>query len=94
MLYLIPSILVSAMISIVMRISEDHTSAKMPKLAASYFFSTLLAAVHMLMSGQSLIARGSSAPIIIGSIGGVLYLSSFLLLQLSCFSVRTSSTIA
>ena len=83
MLYLIPAILGGAMIAIVMRISEDHTSSKTPKLAISYFTSTLLAAIHMLTAGQSLIARGSSAPIIIGSIGGVLYLSSFLLLELN-----------
>lgn len=83
MLYLIPAILGGAMIAIVMRISEDHTSAKTPKLAISYFTSTLLAAAHMLIAGQSLIAKGSSAPILIGSIGGVLYLSSFLLLELN-----------
>lgn len=83
MFYLIPAILGGAMIAIVMRISEDHTGAKTPKLAVSYFTSTLLAAVHMLMAGQSLVARGSSAPIIIGSIGGVLYLSSLLLLELN-----------
>jgi len=71
------------MIAIVMRISEDHTSNKTPKLAISYLTSTLLAAVHMLLAGQSLIARGFSAPIIIGSIGGVLYLSSLLLLELN-----------
>ena len=83
MLYLIPAILGGAMIAIVMRISEDYTSSKTPKLAVSYFTSTLLAAMHMLMAGQPLIARGSSAPIIIGSIGGVLYLSSLLLLELN-----------
>ncbi len=83
MLYLIPAILGGAMIAIFMRISEDHTSAKTPKLAISYFTSMFLAAFHMLAAGQPLIARGSSAPIIIGSIGGVLYLSAFLLLELN-----------
>lgn len=71
------------MIAIFMRISEDHTSAKMPKLAISYFTSMVLAGTHMLLAGQSLLARGSWAPALLGAIGGVLYLSAFLLLELN-----------
>ncbi len=83
MLYLIPAILCSAMIAIVMRISEDYTCAKMPKLAVSYFASMLLAGAHMLLAGQPLIAKGSATPALLGIIGGALYLSAFLLLELN-----------
>lgn len=71
------------MIAIVMRISEDYTSAKMPKLAISYFSSMVLAGAHMLIAGQSLLAKGYAAPVLLGAIGGVLYLSAFLLLELN-----------
>lgn len=83
MLYLIPAALFGAMIAIVMRLSESYTSSKMPRLVISYLTSTILASSHLLLAGRSLLPGGSSAPVLLGVIGGMLYLSSFLLLQIN-----------
>ncbi len=83
LLYLIPAALFGAMIAIVMRLSESYTSSKMPRLVISYLTSTILASSHLLLAGRSLLPGGSAAPVLLGIIGGVLYLSSFLLLQIN-----------
>lgn len=83
MLYLISAALFGAMISVVMRLSENHTSSKMPRLIISYLTSTILAGSHMVFAGQSLLSDGSAAPVLLGIIGGVLYFSTFVLLQLN-----------
>ena len=80
MLYLILAILSSALVSVVMRVSEKYARNNMTMLAANYVMCTAAAVI----AGQgSLIPTGDGAALTmaLGSACGVLYLLGFVLLQ-------------
>lgn len=82
MMYLGLAILSSALISALMRLSEKHTKSSLAMLAANYGACGLLAAVFAgevgLMPVQ---AEGFLAALLLGVLGGVVYLGAFLLMQ-------------
>ncbi len=79
MLYLLLAILSSALVSIVMRLSERHSRNGMAMLAANYVMCTAAAWVlagALLPSGE-----GAGLTLGLGAVTGVLYLLGFLLLR-------------
>ena len=81
MLYLILAIASSVMVSICMRLSEEHISNQMGMFMANYAVCILLSAVFM--NGQ--IDYGTSQSVIfmigLGILSGILYLVSFVFLK-------------
>ncbi|MBE6790143.1 MAG: hypothetical protein E7535_03005 [Ruminococcaceae bacterium] len=80
MLYLILAILSSSLISVIMRSSSDKVKGKLTMLAANYFICSLFAAIYtrfdILPENPSL-----SSSVTLGTVNGILYLISFILLQ-------------
>ncbi len=83
MLYLLLAILTSALITVVMRLSEKHVSGKMPLLAVSYMVSLVLAGGCMLLGGQPLKGEGMGTALWMGGVNGIFYVLGFLMLQLN-----------
>lgn len=81
MLYLLLSILFSALISILMRISEKRVSNNFSMLAFNYITCILLAALSTGPSRLFAPAMGFSSAVLMGMLCGALFLSSFALLQ-------------
>ncbi len=79
MLYLILAIISSALVSIVMRMSERYARNGMSMLAANYVMCTVAAAV--LAGGVIPQGEGAALTIGLGCVCGVLYLLGFVLLQ-------------
>ena len=73
--YLILAIISSAMVSLVMRLSEKHISGKRSMLAVNYVMCCVMAAI------DSGVSKGSGLTIGMGVINGALYLAGFMLLQ-------------
>lgn len=83
MVFLCLVILSSSAVSLIMRISADKTSAKLSMLCANYLVCSLLGAAY---AGFDLVcpdATGFSATVGLGILGGILFLSSFILFQRS-----------
>ncbi len=82
MLFLILAIICSSLISIIMRISSDKVSGKLSMLASNYAVCSLCGAIY---TGFDLIPIENDIGKVLGFgvINGVLYLVSFLLLQLN-----------
>ncbi len=79
MLYLLLAILSSALVSIVMRLSEGRSRNGMAMLAANY---VMCSAAAWVLAGSLLPAgEGTGLTLIIGSVTGVLYLLGFLMLR-------------
>lgn len=81
MLYLFLAILSSALISLLMRLSERYRKNPTSMLAVNYLMCSLLA---IAFSGQLTLfpkAEGLPVTLLLGSICGALFLGSFLLLQ-------------
>jgi len=78
MLYLLSAICCSAMISVIMRLSEEKVKNNVAMLAVNYLMCTLVAACFALGSGTGLPGGGT---VLMGCAGGFLYLASFVLLQ-------------
>ena len=79
MIYLILAILSSALVSVVMRLSQRFSRNGMTMLAANYVMCT---AAAMFLAGSPIPAgEGSGLTIILGCVCGVLYLLGFVLLQ-------------
>lgn len=76
MIYLLLAILCSAAISLIMRLSSSRVQAKMSMLCTNYLVCLLLAAIY---SGFSLSVPGKTLGL--GLFNGILYLTSFILLQ-------------
>lgn len=95
MLNLLLAILTSALISILMRVSENYISNNISMLAINYVVCSILAALY---AGPArllpLSQEGFPFALILGCVGGVLFLSSFILLQwnISTNGVVLSST--
>lgn len=81
MLYLLLSILCSSLITVLMRLSERHSKNNLSMLAVNYAACSLLA---LLFAGPARLfpaAEGLRFTLLLGALGGVLYLGGFLLLQ-------------
>lgn len=81
MIDLILAILCSALISILMRVSEARISSKIFMLCMNYLMCTALAACYTDFSVFSTETAGLGRSAGLGVLGGVLFLLSFLLLQ-------------
>ncbi len=79
MLYLILAILSSALVSLVMRLSEGRTRSPMGMLASNYVMCT--AAAFALAGWTAAPADLNGFTLAIGGVSGVLYLLGFVLLQ-------------
>ena len=79
MFYLILAIISSALVSVVMRISQRFTRNGMTLLASNYVMCT--AAAAFLAGSPIPTGEGSGLTILMGCISGVLYLLGFVLLQ-------------
>lgn len=80
MLYLILAILSSMLVSVVMRLSQQKCRSRLPVLAVNYVMCTAMALLFM---QGPLIPQGEGTAFALGLglLNGVLYLSSFMLLQ-------------
>lgn len=81
MLYLILAIVFSAMISVVMRLSERYISNDMSMLAMNYVTCAVLAAVYAGPTNLLPQVAGLGTALWLGILSGILYLGSFLLLH-------------
>lgn len=85
MIYLILTILCSSMISIVMRYSERHISAKIPLLSVNYLTCSLLA---LWQSGGAALTLSPIQPFLtlsLGLINGVIFFLTLVLIQRTMF---------
>ena len=81
MLYLLLAILSSALISIVMRLSDKHVKNTMTMFMSNYVVCILLSVLFGLSIDSSAFQDGVTLPIALGALTGILYLSGFMLLQ-------------
>lgn len=81
MLYLLLAILSSATVSVLMRLSERKITNNLGMLAMNYVMCTLLSAAYA--GFGALPAEGLAATAVMGAVNGVLYLVSFVLLQVN-----------
>jgi len=81
MLYLVLAILCSAMISIVMRLSANRVSGNVSMLAFNYLMCTTVAGLYSGALFPKTPELGGTLGM--GAVNGVLYLASFMLLQLN-----------
>lgn len=88
MLYLILAVLSSALVSVVMRLSQRFSRNGMTLLAANYVMCT--AAAAFLAGGVIPTGVGAGLTVGLGSICGVLYLLGFVLLQ---WNIRRSGVV-
>ena len=85
MIYLLSAIVSSALVSIMMRLSENYIKNHISMLAVNYMACVIAAGIYMRTSGVSFQAQGEGAGIAVGLglFNGFLYLFSFLLMQMS-----------
>lgn len=81
MLDLLLAIGCSALISILMRLSDSHIHEKLPMLTVNYVTCALLSAVFSLEGGLLPATDGIGTTLMLGALCGMLYLNSFVLLQ-------------
>lgn len=81
MLYLLLSILCSAMNSILLRLSEGRAKNRLSVLACNYVVCALLAALNAGSYAPSGVGGGLAAVLGIGVVAGILYLLTFVLFQ-------------
>ena len=83
MIYLLLAILSSAMVSVVMRLSEGRVNAKTGMLAVNYVICLLVAGSYMGFNKAFLGGDGFSFAVSTGFVNGFLYLAGFVLLQMN-----------
>lgn len=83
MLYLILAIMSSAMVSIVMRMSEKRVHGNVGMLAVNYVMCTLLAGNYVGAGNLFPKEEGMSLTVLLGIINGIFYLLGFVYLQIS-----------
>ncbi len=81
--YLALAIISSALVSTVMRIGEDKIENNMGMFVTNYVICALLSRLFMGSQELFVIKQGMDTVIILGLLSGVLYLASFVLLQLN-----------
>lgn len=83
MFYLILAVVSSALVSVVMRVSEDHIQNKISMLAMNYVMCIGLATAHTGISELFVSDSGVGTAVGLGVLNGFLYLAGFVLLQLN-----------
>ncbi len=83
MLFLLLAILSSSLISIIMRISSDKINANLSMLAINYLICSFLGVVYAGFDILPFREQGFNITLFLGLLSGVLYLISFMLLQLN-----------
>ena len=83
MIYLVLAILCSAMLSIVMRLSERHIGENVSMLAFNYITCTILSLVFSGVGNIFPNEEGLGLTLGMGLINGFLYLGGFVLLQVN-----------
>lgn len=85
MIYLLFAIVSSALVSIVMRLSEEHIKNNISMLAVNYAVCVLVAAIHMGSPETAFkdLGGGMGTAVGLGAVNGFLYLFSFILMQMS-----------
>ena len=83
MIWLILAVIGSSMLSILMRLSERHIGESVSVLAVNYVTCTVLSCIYSGIGNVSVNQGGLGLTLGLGLVNGVLYLSSFVLLQLS-----------
>ena len=81
MFYLILAIVCSSLVSLVMRASEKHSKNNLSMLAVNYIMCALLGALYTGPAKLFPAQDGLGQTLLLGAIGGVLFLGSFMLLQ-------------
>ena len=81
MIYLLLAILSSALVSIIMRISEKYINNNIMMLVTNYLMCFLLAGYYMGYDRVITTQSGILVTLLLGIINGIFYLSSFILLQ-------------
>lgn len=81
MIYLILAIASSTLVSMTMRISETHTTGSTVKLAVNYLACSLLAACYTGIENLAPRTEGAGTALMLGIVGGILYMGSFALMQ-------------
>lgn len=81
MIYLLLAIVSSALISVLMRVSEKHSRSGMAMLAMNYLMCCALGVLHT--GGTELFPRaeGMGLTVFLAAVSGLLYLSGFILMQ-------------
>lgn len=83
MIYLLLAIASSAMVSLTMRLSENHIKNNMVMFAANYTACLVLARYFMGGAGLLTLDKGIVTAVGLGVLSGILYLVNFVLLQVS-----------
>lgn len=83
MIYLVLSIICSALLSIVIRHSEKHVEGGVAMFAVNYVVCVVLSLYYSGVGKVSVQAEGFGFTMMLGSMTGVLYLAGFLLHQLN-----------
>lgn len=83
MIYLIIAVFTSSAVSIFMRLGEKHIKNNFAMFMANYFVCASIAAAFLFTSGKSISPSINGFPFAVGlgAFGGILYLSSFVLLK-------------
>lgn len=85
MIYLLSAIVSSALVSIIMRLSENYMNNNISMLAVNYTVCVMAAGFHMWTSGVpfKVCGEGAGTAVGLGLINGFLYLFSFVIMQIS-----------
>ena len=83
MVNLLLAIASSAMVSIIMRLSDRKVTGNIAMLAVNYLMCLAVSAANAGLGNLFSVTKGLSTAILMGSINGVLYLSGFVLLQIN-----------
>ena len=83
MIFLLLAIMCSAMLSIIMRVSEKHVGESISMLAVNYITCTVLALVNSDIGVIFQHQKGMGLTLAMGLINGFLYLGAFILLQVN-----------
>ena len=81
MLYLLLAVVSSAMVSVLMRISEKYVRGNMVMFCANYAACTVISLIYMGGIRPSAFEAGTGAAAALGAATGFLYLAGFVLLQ-------------
>ena len=81
MIYLVLAIASSAMISVLMRVSEKYSRSGMAMLAMNYLMCCVLAFIFTGTTRLFPAVEGLPLTIALGAVGGLFYLGAFILLQ-------------
>ena len=92
MLFLLMAVASSAMVSILMRISEQYVRGNMVMFSANYAACMVISLIYMRDIRPSIIEPGTGTAVTLGAVTGFLYLAGFVLLQknISCNGVILS----